>query len=127
MGTWCCSPSTRKARGARTHGFFPALNIREDAEAFHLKFELPGVAKGDVSVEVTGEVLRVTGEKKPDPPGEPGMEEHFESGYGRFRREISLSDRVDKEAISSGFENGVLTVRVGKSEKGRYRKDVEVL
>jgi HSP20 family protein len=100
----------------------PAMDLAETEDAFVLRADLPGVSQEDVSIELEDTVLTVSGERKSD-------HEHKGEGYyrverasGTFSRSLTLPKGIDPEAVTAGFEKGVLEVRVPKPEQRKPRK-----
>jgi len=42
--------------------------------------------------------------------------------FGSYRRQLSLGEGIDTEAISATYENGVLTLTIPLAERARPRK-----
>ena len=71
----------------------------------------PGMRAGDVQVEVVGESLRLSGEKRDERASTPAAGYHLrERHFGKFTRSFGLPEDVDPEQISARFEQGVLIV-----------------
>lgn len=89
---------------------------REDGDLV-VHAELPGIDADDVSVEVQGNVLRISGTKESET--RIGDEDRYlrERHFGSFRRDILLPDGVDTDAIEAALDSGVLTVRVHLPEE----------
>lgn len=103
----------------------PSVDIAETAEEFQIKAELPEVKKEDVKVSVDGGVLRIAGERKQEKE-EKGKKFHrVERSYGSFLRTFTLPDNVDDARVQADFKDGVLNVRLPKSEKAKP-KTIEV-
>jgi HSP20 family molecular chaperone IbpA len=105
-------PST--PTGARTSGFSPAAEAHRDGDDAVIRLELPGVSTDDVTVEVKGRHLVVSGSRR-----DQRSEESEQSGrrfsefrYGSFTRAFRLAPSVTAEAVSASYDAGVLTVRV---------------
>jgi HSP20 family protein len=96
------------------NGFAPAADIEETDDAYILELELPGVSKGDVDVSVTGQVLRITGERKEKE--RVGIVRRRVRSVGRFSFEVQFPEPVDEGGLSANLHDGVLTVRVPKRE-----------
>ncbi len=90
-----------------------ATDLYEDEGSYHVRFEVPGVKKADLQVEVEGGVLTVSCEKKSEDNGESTLENQ--------RRAIRLPEGVDSEKIGAKLEDGVLTVTVAKAEEVKPR------
>jgi HSP20 family protein len=96
--------------GAKT--YVPAVEAWTDPEAkkFYARFALPGVDAHDVSVEVHGKVLTVTGFWKGSEPAKEAKYLHREFSYGNFERAVTLPEGVDAEKITAEFNHGVLEI-----------------
>jgi HSP20 family protein len=103
----------------------PSVDVSETAEEFVIKAELPGVQKENIKVSVEDGVLRLQGERRQERE-EKGKKYHrVERQYGSFLRTFTLPDNVDESKILAEAKDGVLNVRLPKSEKTRA-KAVEV-
>ena len=101
----------------------PPLNVAENAESFRLAFELPGIAEADVNVQIDGDQLTVSAERRFGDEKSEGTEFHrVEHRYGSFARTVSLPKDVRGDEIEATFRNGVLTVVIPKSEPSRARR-----
>jgi HSP20 family protein len=90
-----------------------ATDIHEDKDNYLARFEMPGVKKEDVKVELNDRLLTVTAEKK-EKNGDQ------ESSFS-YSRSISVPDSVKADAISAKLEDGILTVALPKSEERKPR------
>jgi len=105
----------------------PAVDITEDKEAYLIKAELPGVERDDVKVQVNDGVLTLQGERRSEKEEKDKKMHRIERFYGNFTRSFSLPDNVDEEHIHAEYKDGVLTLRLPKSEKAKPRAiDVKV-
>jgi len=99
----------------------PSVDIVETPEGFQIKAELPEVKKDDVKISVDGGVLRIEGERKQEKE-EKGKKYHrIERSYGSFLRTFTLPDNVDEGKVQAEFKDGILNVRLPKSEKAKPR------
>jgi len=104
-------------------GVFPPVNVYNGPAELVVECEAPGVKREDINLSITGETLVVKGEKHP--VCEPGDDVRFqrrERGSGDFNRTIVLPDKIDSERISASLVDGILTVRLPKSEAAMPRK-----
>ena len=102
--------------------FSPTINTREGESAYHIEFDLPGVKKEDINIQVEDGTLTVSGERKLK---EEIQEENYykvESSFGSFSRSFSLPEEADVENISAQNEDGVLEVVVPKLESALVDK-----
>lgn len=96
-----------------------AVDVREEADRYVIAADVPGMARGDVKVQVTPDhVLHITGERKAESKeeGEGGMV-RLERSYGAFTRAFRLPDHVDAAGIKAELKAGVLELSVPKKEE----------
>lgn len=105
--------------GDAARRWVPAMDLVEEADAFLLKADLPGIHDEDVRVEVDGDVLTISGERKAAHTERKDGYARVERAHGAFRRSVSLPDGIDPEAVAASFDRGVLTVRIPKPEQRR--------
>ena len=103
----------------------PLVDIAEDEKEYLIKAELPEVKKEDVRVTVENGVVTITGERKFEKE-EKGKKYHrIEWSYGSFVRSFSVPDNADDSKVAAEFKDGVLKVRLAKSDKAKP-KQIEV-
>jgi HSP20 family protein len=100
--------------------FTPLADLEETDEAYVAEIELPGVKLDDLSVEVAGQRLTVTGERKERE--RVGILRRRTRTVGRFHYEVLLPGEVDEEGVEASLHEGVLTVRVPKPVGQRPRR-----
>ncbi|HEY0638333.1 MAG TPA: Hsp20/alpha crystallin family protein [Pseudonocardiaceae bacterium] len=100
--------------------WLPAADVLETEDAFLVELELPGVRRDDIDIEVDGSVLTVRGELKVTE--REGWFRHRTRRTGQFYYQVTLPNGVDPERIDAGLDDGVLTVRVPKSDAARPRR-----
>lgn len=98
----------------------PATDLTETADAYIAEVELPGVRKDDVSIELTGQELTVTGEYKDS--GAEGRALRRARRAGQFEYRVMLPGKVDADKITASLADGVLTVTVPKTETEKPRR-----
>ena len=105
----------------------PLVDITEDEKEYLIKVDLPEVQKKDLSVTVENGVLNISGERKFEKE-EKGRKYHrVERAYGNFTRSFTLPEDSDGAKVDASFKDGVLSVRLAKSEKAKPRSiDVKV-
>jgi HSP20 family protein len=101
--------------------YVPNTDIYETDEALTLVMELPGVEKGDVSVQLENDVLRVEGHI--DFAKYDGLEPVYsEYNVGHYARSFTLSDRIDQDGIGAELQDGVLTLTLRKVKEAQPRR-----
>ena len=97
----------------------PLAEIEASDEAYLVRVELPGVKRDDIDVEVVGNELVISGEVEREERGENGA---LQGRTGRFVYRTSLPAGTDTEGIRGELADGILTVRVPKSDRDRPRR-----
>jgi HSP20 family protein len=106
---------------------WPRIDIVEEPDSFVLRADVPGVEKDDISINVEGDTLMISGEKKgfTEEQGK-GKYYHLERTYGSFCRSFTLPSSVDREKkIEAHYKNGVLELMLRKSKESAS-KQIEV-
>ena len=102
----------------------PTMNVGESEKDYLVSVELPGLDPKDVEIELMGNQLTISGERKWEEE-KKGKEFHrVESQYGRFARTLALPQglRLERESIEANFDKGVLHVRIPKLEPTKAEK-----
>ncbi|MEE4112218.1 MAG: Hsp20/alpha crystallin family protein [Desulfobacteraceae bacterium] len=103
-------------------GVFPAVNITEDADAYYVSAELPGVKSADLDLSVTANQLTLAGERKISEEAEDARYHRREREAGRFSRAVALPGDIDPDHVKASMVDGVLTVTIAKAEKAKPRQ-----
>ncbi|KAF8919222.1 HSP20-like chaperone, partial [Mucidula mucida] len=92
------------------------MDLHEDAEKniVTASFELPGLKKEDVNIDVHDGRLTITGESRISTEREEEGYAVKERKFGKFARTLRLPQGVKEEQINASLENGVLTVTFPK-------------
>ncbi len=102
---------------AADEGFVPRLDVRETADAIEVVAEVPGLKAEDIKVELNGDLLTISGEKRDERKSEEGSFHVVERRFGKFSRTIRLPVEVEREKIEAVHKDGVLTITLPKAEK----------
>ena len=103
----------------------PAVDLYEEKDDIVVKAELPGIEKNNIEVNLTDHTLTIKGEKKKE---EEIKEENYyraERSYGSFVRTLELPKDVHTDKVKATFNNGILEVRLPKTEEAKA-KEVKV-
>ncbi len=100
----------------------PTCDIREDREHVTITMDIPGVRPEAVKVSLENQVLTIRGEKEQMEERKDERWHRYERSYGSFERSFTLPTSVDAEKIEATTDNGVLTVRIPKTENARPRE-----
>jgi HSP20 family protein len=99
----------------------PSLDVYEEKDAVVVKAELPGMKKEEVEVNLAGENLTIKGEKKEDKEVKEDDYYRRERSYGSFLRTVALPCEVKSEDIKASFKDGVLEIRLPKTEEAKKK------
>ena len=105
--------------------FGPSVDISETDKEITLLAELPGVDPKDLDITVTADRITISGEKRETVEKTENNYHQKEIRTGKFSRSFSLPSGVDTQQVNADHKNGVLTVRLQKSQTLSGRK-VEV-
>lgn len=110
-----------RAATASATPLVPPVDIFEDSEGIVLRADMPGVAKENLSIDVDGETLTVAGTVT---LGEAsGLQPVYsEIRVADYRRSFVLGRDLDAGRIEAMLRDGVLTLRVPKTEQARPRR-----
>ncbi|MBI5266267.1 MAG: Hsp20/alpha crystallin family protein [candidate division Zixibacteria bacterium] len=105
--------------------FSPRVNIEETNDHLLLTFELPGMDKKDIKVQVKDRVLTVSGKRELKNETKEGNTVRSEIWSGLFSRSFTLPESINPEKIAADYKNGLLEVRMDKLEEVKP-KEIEV-
>ncbi len=103
----------------------PLVDISEDGREYVIKADLPDVKKEDVKISVQDNIVAISGERKYEKEEKDKKYHRIERAYGRFLRSFTLPEDADGTKIAAEYKDGVLQVRLPKSEKAKP-KTIEV-
>ena len=102
----------------------PAVDVYEKEREIIVEMELPGVHEKDVKILLYPSRVEVRGFKREVSGHQGARYLRLERGFGAFRREVPVPGAVDPEKAYASFENGILTIVLGKPP--RKTRDVDV-
>lgn len=101
-------------------GWTPLADVTETDDAYLVEIDLPGVNRKDLTLEIAGDQLRVSGEIVEKE--KVGWLRHRTRRVGQFQYQTLLPQGIDTDHISADLADGVLSVRVPKSETAKPRR-----
>ena len=100
----------------------PLADISETDLTIDLSMDIPGVDPNDVDIRLTRDTVTVRGERKSG-PAEKGRRYHrVERRRGGFSRSFRLPCAVMEKEIIAECRDGVLTIKLPKSEAVQSHK-----
>ena len=100
----------------------PTIDVFEEGDNVVVKAELPGMGKEDIDVKVTDDIIIISGEKKKEEKVEKKNYYRMERSYGSFTRSLRLPTEVQTEKAVAKFKEGVLEVRIPKTEEAKKKE-----
>lgn len=105
---------------ASTRNTAPAVNVKEDENAYTMEVAAPGIKKEYCRVHLNEDGnLSIAIENKMEHKEEDKKQHYLrrEFSYTNYQQNYSLPEDVDKEQISAKVDNGILTVMLPKMKK----------
>ena len=103
----------------------PAVNVKEDANAYTMELAVPGIKKEFCRVNINADGnLEVAIENKLEHK-EENKKEHFlrrEFSYSNYQQTYVLPDDIVKDQIAAKVDNGVLTITMPKVRKDEVKQ-----
>lgn len=99
----------------------PPADVAEDKDGFTLRVALPGVKKEEVETEIKENVLVISGRRAQEPVKDAELVRQ-EIPEGRFYRAFKIGVPVKAAAIKAALRDGILEVRLPKSEEAKPNK-----
>lgn len=100
----------------------PVADISETGKEYLIKAELPEVRKEDVKITLDNGIITISGERRMEKEQQEANEIRVESFYGTFSRSFYLPENIDAKGIQAEAKDGVLKVRIPKTQAEAPRK-----
>ncbi len=108
--------------GIKAGSWQPMADIVETPDEVLIYIDLPGMSAEQLDLEIVGNMLTVSGNRT-EQAAAPGEIVHARQRLtGAFERSLPLPVPVNHDRVSAEFQNGVLTIRVGKAERAKTHK-----
>ena len=102
MDTFLNTPATQFV-----NGLLPTCEVSEKKGHYIVSFDLPGIPKEQVKIDLSEGKLHIHGERKEEAQSNS---DYTERRYGKFERFVTIPESVSTEGVEAIMENGVLTV-----------------
>ena len=109
-------------RGESVEFAAPAVDLYEEKNDIVVKAELPGIEKDNIEVSLSNHHLTIKGEKKNEKEIKAQNYYQSERSYGTFLRTLELPADVQGEKVKASFKNGILEVRLPKTENAKAKE-----
>lgn len=107
--------------------FQPSCDVNETKDSYWVSFDMPGVKKEDIKIEVQGNELVISGERHREVKEQGGETTlRHERTYGKFERTFRMPTTIAADKIEAHYENGVLTVALPKKAEAVQGRTIEI-
>lgn len=110
----------RNEETQRRPRIYPAYDVWEHDGEIHVRLEMPGLTRDDVSITVENNQLTITG-SRPDWSVD-GTVLIRERRVGDYYRVFTLDKTVDTESIDATMKNGVLDISLTLVQEAKPRR-----
>lgn len=110
----------------RSGDFVPAIDMFEEGNELVVKAELAGIKREDIKVELAGNTLILSGEKRSKEKIDRKDYFRVEQSYGSFSRTLELPEEVNVDAVSAHYKDGLLEIRIPKMGETRKVQTVAI-
>lgn len=100
----------------------PALDLAETDKAIEIQMDVPGLEAKDIDIQVHGTMLTISGERKEEHETKGKTYHRVERRTGSFSRLVTLPCPVMEDAVEAHYKNGILTVKLPKTDEAKSRK-----
>ncbi|MDD5248818.1 MAG: Hsp20/alpha crystallin family protein [Rhodocyclaceae bacterium] len=99
------------------------IDVKEQARAFVVHAEMPGIKKEDIHVNIDGPLVSITAERKQEKETKEGERVlRIERSFGKLSRSFQLGQDIDDAQASAKFTDGVLELTLPKKTAAQSRR-----
>ena len=96
------------------------VDVEETDDTYKVDVDLPNVDPQDVTIEMKGEELRISGQYRQHERS--GVVRRQNRPTGDFEFLVDLPSDIDPDRVDATYDNGVLTITVGKTRDAQPRR-----
>jgi HSP20 family protein len=119
---WDMFPEMAPMLAQPAMAFSPAFEVKETADSYLFKADVPGVKENELDVTLTGNRLTIAGSRNEEKEEKNETWYSCERQYGAFTRSYMLPEGADTEHIHAALHAGVLTIAIPKKADVQPRK-----
>jgi len=105
-----------------TGALAPALDLSETDTLIEVRMDLPGITAKDIDIQISGNVLTVSGQRAEEKEEKGKTFHRVERRYGSFSRSVTLPCNVVESEVAAEYHDGVLTIKLPKTEESKAHK-----
>lgn len=95
-----------------------AVDVVDQDDSYVVTADLPGYEKEDIDVRLSGNSLTIGASRESEATDENESYVRQERSSESVSRTLRLPERIDEESTDASYNNGVLTVTLGKASGG---------
>lgn len=103
-------------------GAAPSIDLSETDTAVEIKMDLPGIKPNEIDVQVNGNILTISGDRKEEKEEKGRTYHRLERRVGTFSRSVTLPCAVQEGESAAEYSEGVLMITLPKAEETRTHK-----
>ena len=103
----------------------PAVNVTDNKDNYLVSVAAPGMKKNDFKINIEGNMLSINCEKEETKEEKEKKYTRKEYSYSSFSRSFTLPEDVLRQKIEATYEDGVLNVKLPKSEESKKTTGIQ--
>lgn len=103
------------------NGWMPAVEVREEDGNYVINVEIPGMKREDIQINLTDDVLSLSGERKAAGEKKDSNCVLREFSYGHFHRAFRLPGVARSKDVKASYKDGVLEIRLPMAEEAKTK------
>jgi len=112
-------PLINHLRERRAGDFIPSVDMFEEGDELVIKAELAGIRREDIKVELSGNTLTLSGEKRGEEKVQRKDYYCVEQTYGSFSRALELPEGTNPDHVKAAYKDGLLEIRIRRNAASR--------
>lgn len=97
----------------------PAIELKDEGDAFTLRAQLPGLAAKDIDVQVSRGAVSISGEHQHQAKQNDSSILRSEFRYGKFHRVVRLPAAVQNDQVQADYKDGILLLTLPKTPEAK--------
>lgn len=97
----------------------PAIELKDEGDAFTLRAQLPGLAAKDIDIQVSRGVVSIAGEHQYQSEQADNGILRSEFRYGKFHRVVRLPAAVQNDQVQAEYKDGILHLTLPKTPEAK--------
>jgi HSP20 family protein len=111
-----------KQDGWLSGNFAPSIDLTESDNSFEVRVDIPGMESKDIDVQVHGNLVTISGERKEEKEEKGKTFHRVERRTGKFSRSLTLPCAINEDEVAADYAKGILTVKLPKCEEAKCKK-----